>query len=177
MKLLLYKFYFSFIIIVLAGGCSVSSDISSGQKLIKEGDIYFSKGEIDKAIGLWTEGLKYKQRAELYEKIVMAYIMKNQIPDAEKWVLEGLTYFPDNVNLFFDLALISFHNNDFKKARMAIDMVLRKNEYYRNAHLLKGMMYEKENNLSAAKREYINEVNINPGSTEAWKKLRELRDE
>jgi len=177
MKTFLQKSFLLFTVIMFVGGCSINSDLSSSQKLIREGDRYFSEGEIEKAIGVWIKALNYKQKAELYEKIVMAYIIKNQLPDAERWVLKGLTYFPNNVNLFFDLGLISFYKEDFETARRNLDRVLEINRYYRDVHFLKGLMYEKEGKRVDAKREYVREVNVNPGSRKAWKKLRDLQDE
>lgn len=165
------------LIVFLASGCSVNPNVSLARNLIKEGDTYFSTGEIDKSIEVWTKALKYGQTAEPYEKIVMSYIIKNQLDEAEKWVKTGLIYFPNNVNLSFDFALISFYKDDFFTARELADRVLKMNEYYRDAHYLKGLMYEAEGNILAAKREYVSEVNVNPGSRRAWTKLRELRDE
>mgnify|MGYP001304118011 CR=1 FL=1 len=175
MKALVQKFFLLSIVFVI--GCSVNSDVASSRKLITQGDRYFSEGEIDKAIEVWKQALGYQQKAELYEKIVMAYIIKNQLSDAEVYVSKGLTYFPNNVNLFFNLALISFYNEDFNRARKNLDRVLEMNGYYRNAHFLKGLMYEKEGNIPAAKKEFVNELNVNPGSRRAWEKLRELKDE
>jgi len=162
---------------VFISNCSFKSTDVNFRELTREGDRYFSAGEIDKAIEVWIKALDYKQKAELYEKVVMAYIIKEQIPDAERWVLKGLTYFPNNVNLFFDLGLINFYNENFKEARKNLDRVLEMNGYYRDVHFLKGLMYEKEGNRDAAKREYVKEINVNPGSRKAWKKIRELRDE
>lgn len=177
MKFLSVRTLLFFTLVIFAGGCSVNSDVASSQKLTREGDRYFSAGEIDKAIEVWIKALDYKQKADLYEKIVMAYIIKNQLPDAERWVLKGLTYFPNNVNLFFNLGLINFYNGNFESARRNLDRVLEMNGYYRDAHFLKGLMYEKEGKKADAKREYVRELNVNPGSRKAWKKLRELRDE
>lgn len=177
MKVFLTKIPLFFTLVFFTGGCSVNSDVASSQKLTREGDRYFSAGEIDKAIEVWIKALDYKQKAELYEKVVMAYIIKDQLPDAERWVLKGLTYFPNNVNLFFDLGLINFYNENFKEARRNLDRVLEMNGYYRDVHFLKGLMYEKEGNRDAAKKEYVKEINVNPGSRKAWKKIRELRDE
>lgn len=177
MKVFLTGIPLFFTLVFFTGGCSVNSDVAYPQKLTREGDRYFSAGEIDKAIEVWIKALDYKQKAELYEKVVMAYIIKNQLPDAERWVLKGLTYFPNNVNLFFDLGLINFYNENFKEARRNLDRVLEMNGYYRDVHFLKGLMYEKEGNRYAAKKEYVKEINVNPGSRKAWKKIRELRDE
>ncbi|MCM8776734.1 MAG: tetratricopeptide repeat protein [Candidatus Omnitrophica bacterium] len=176
MKIILQKFLLLFTVVFVAG-CSVNQGGAYSRKLIREGDRYFSEGEIDKAIELWQQALDYQQKPELYEKIVMAYIMRNQLSDAEEYISKGLTYFPNNVNLFFNLALINFYNDDFDRAKKNVDRVLEINGYYRDAHFLKGLMYEKEGDIPAAKREFVNELNVNPGSRRAWKKLRELKDE
>ncbi|MCM8830003.1 MAG: tetratricopeptide repeat protein [Candidatus Omnitrophica bacterium] len=176
MKAILQKFLLLFTVVFVAG-CSVNQSVSSSRKLTREGDRYFSEGKIDKAIELWQQALDYQQKPELYEKIVMAYITENRLSDAEVYISKGLTYFPNNVNLFFNLALINFYNNDFDRAKKHLDRVLEINKYYRDAHFLKGLMYEKKGDITAAKREFVNELNVNPGSRRAWKKLRELKDE
>ncbi|MCM8760189.1 MAG: tetratricopeptide repeat protein, partial [Candidatus Omnitrophica bacterium] len=149
----------------------------ASKELTSQGDKYFSQGKIDKAIELWQQALVYQQKAEMYEKIVMAYIMKNQLSDAEVYISKGLTYFPNNGNLCFNLALINFYNGNFDRAKKNLERVLEINGYYRDAHFLKGLIYEKEGDITSAKREFVNELNVNPGSRRAWEKLRELKDE
>ncbi|HNS32698.1 MAG TPA: tetratricopeptide repeat protein [bacterium] len=142
-------------------------------KKIKEGDAFFASGEIDKAVGSWEESLDIKKTAAAYEKMIIAHIVKNDLSGAEQWLKEGLVHFPDNVNLIFNASLISYHKNEYQLALKDIDRVLDADMYYPNAHYMKGMIYEKLGNDKEAKKEFVNAININPGSRATWEKIRE----
>lgn len=158
-------------------GCFVSPSLSDGRQKSRKGDELFAAGEVDGAAELWKEALNDKRSADLYGKIVMVQIIKNDFVQAEKWTLEGLTYFPNNVNLVFNNALINFHNKDFTSTLDNLDKVLEINRYYPNAHFLKGLIYEKQGDKTSARKEFVNEININPGSKGAWQKLRGLTND
>jgi len=158
-------------------GCFINHPASSGIQESREGDEYFSSGNLDKAIEKWIESLNYKQNVTVYEKIVMAQIIKNDLIEAEIWIYRGLTYFPNNVNLAFNLALIMFYKEDFAGAMDNLEKVLDLNKYYPNAHFLKGLIYEKKGDGISARKEFVNEININPGSKRAWQKLRGLKND
>jgi len=173
-----YKALILFPLIILTlTGCFINSSFSSAIKKSSEGDRYFSSGDIDKAVEKWAEALEYKQNANLYEKIVTAKMVKNDLPEAEKWTCKGLTYFPNNVNLAFNLALIKFYGEDFTESMNILEKILRLNKYYPNAHFLKGLIYEKTGDGISARKEFISEININPGSKRAWQKLRGLKND
>ncbi len=153
-------------------GCFANPSLSSAKKNSREGDRLFSSGKIDKAIEKWAESLEYKQNAGLYEKIITAVMLKNDLAEAKKWTCRGLTYFPNNVNLAFNLALIEFYGENLKGSLDALERVLNLNKYYPNAHFLKGLIYEKTGDKISARKEFVSEININPGSKGAWQKLR-----
>jgi tetratricopeptide (TPR) repeat protein len=165
------------IIILINTGCSIKSSLPEVEEKSKRGDEYFAAGDIDNAIEMWEKALQCKKTTVLYEKIVTVQIIKNDFSKAEKWTAEGLTYFPNSVNLIFNNALISFNKQDFVNAMHSLDRVLEINEYYPNAHFLKGLIYEKQGDAASARKEFINEVNINPGSKKAWQKLRGLTND
>ncbi len=142
-----------------------------------KGDELFAAGDADGAVNMWKEALAYRRNTELYEKIIMAQIVKNDLDQAEKWTVEGLTYFPNNVNLLFNNALVKFHKRDFTGAADGLNKVLDANGYYPNAHFLKGLIYEEQGDKTSARKEFVDEVNINPGSKAAWQKLRGLTND
>ncbi|MCD6407722.1 tetratricopeptide repeat protein, partial [bacterium] len=103
--------------------------------------------------------------------------IKGDFKEAENIIEDGLTYFPHCVNLIFNLALVKFYTGKYEKAMEELDRVLSINKYYPDAHYLKGIIYQEKGDLEKAKKEFINEININPGSKRAWKKLKEMKDE
>jgi tetratricopeptide (TPR) repeat protein len=162
------------IIIFNCTGCFFNPTLSEGEIKARQGDESFAAGDIDRAVKLWQESLNYQKDKGLYEKMAMALMVKNNLAEAEKWTLEGLTYFPNDVNLIFNNALINFHQEDFATAMDYLEKVLDINGYYPNAHFLKGLIYENNGDDASAKKEFVNEININPGSKGTWLKLRGL---
>ncbi|MBN1444986.1 MAG: hypothetical protein JW957_02620 [Candidatus Omnitrophica bacterium] len=162
---------------LLLSGCFINPSLSAGMKKSSEGDRLFSSGNLDGAVEKWTEALDYKQSANLYEKIITALVLKNDLSEAEEWTQKGLTYFPNNVNLAFNLALMRFYKEDLAGSMDALEAILGINAYYPNAHFLKGLIHEKEGDGASAKKEFIAEVNINPGSRRAWQKLRGFKND
>ncbi len=173
-----YRTIFLVILIIFTcAGCFISSTIPEAEQKTRKGDEYFAAGDIDRAIEMWKKALNCKRTPVLYEKIVMVQIIKNDLAKAEEWTDEGLTYFPNSVNLIFDHALINFHKADLVSAMNSLNRVLECNEYYPDVHFLKGLIYEKQGDDVSARREFINEININPGSKKAWQKLRGLTND
>ncbi len=170
------KFYniILFILILSLTGCFFfNSNNSQESREIEKGDDFFTSGDVDKALQLWQQSLDKKKTVQVYEKIIMAYIIKNDLSAAEKWTQEGLSYFPSDVNLLFNHSLINYHKNEYLVALEGFDRVLSVDKHYPNAHFLKGMIYEKMGHKEEAKKEFVNEININPGSGKTWLKIRE----
>jgi tetratricopeptide (TPR) repeat protein len=164
-------------LLVLFAGCLRDSMNSAVKAKENTGDDYFSSGELDLAIKNWKEVLEYREKQQVYEKLISAFILKNQLDTAEYYANKGLTSFPNNVNLIFNLALIKFFKEEYKSAQEQLDLLLEINEYYSNAHYLKGLIFEKNGDKVRAKKEYVTEININPGSKRAWRKLKEMSNE
>ncbi len=158
-------------------GCFLNPNPSEFEQKTGKGDELFASGDIDGAVAEWEDALQCGKAAGLYEKLVMAQVIKSDLDEAKKWVDEGLTHFPNNANLVFNNALINFHKEDFKSAMENADNVLEMNGYYPHAHFLKGLIYEKTGDKASARKEFVNEININPGSKGAWQKLRGLTND
>ena len=146
---------------------------SGKEQKIREGDAFFASGEVDKAIALWKESLEDEKRAEVYEKLIMVSFVKSDLGEAQGFAEEGLSFFPDNHNLLFNLALVKYHSKEYQGALEEFDRLLSLNKYYQNAHFMKGLIYESMGEDELAKKEFINEVNNFPGSRNAWLKIRE----
>lgn len=170
MKILVIFFIF------FLNGCTYQK-MGQWKEKVKKGDYYFANNNIDMALKYWIESLELKKDKLTYEKIVSSFIIKNDLKKAKEYALIGLTYFNECDNLLFNLGLIEFYNGEYDKAIWTMDKILKKNPYYPDAHYLKGIIYEKKGNMEMAKKEYINEINVNPGSIKAWKKIKEMKNE
>ena len=166
--------YIIFLLFLLLTGCE-KKDL--WKEKVEKGDYYFVNRNIDMALKYWTESLQIKKDPLTYEKIVVSLIIKNKLNEAKKYALSGLTYFNDCDNLLFNLGLIEFYLGEYESAIKRIDNLITKNRYYPEAHYLKGLIYEKLGKMDEAKREFIEEINVNPGSKKSWKKLREMKNE
>lgn len=159
---------------VFLTGCFIFNPVNpEDEGKDKQGDIFFGSGDVDAAVKLWQESLDEKKTAEVYEKIIMAYFIKNDLETALKWAEEAISFFPANQNLMFNYALIKYHKKDYESALEGFNRLLAVNSGYPNAYLLKGLIYEEMGKTEEAKREFVNEVNMNPGSKKAWSKIRE----
>jgi tetratricopeptide (TPR) repeat protein len=143
---------------------------------VKKGDYYFTNNNIDMAINCWIESLQFKKDLTTYEKIIASLIIKKNFEEAKKYTIEGLTYFENNDNLLFNLGLVSFYLEDYELSLKTLEKLIRKNRYYPNTHLIRGIIYEKKGEKEKAKKEFIEELNINPASRKAWAKIKEMEN-
>jgi len=173
------KLILLFLISMFFTGCEkkVSPEEKEWKEKVKMGDFYFANKNIDMALKFWTESLEFKKEPLTYEKIVTSYIIKNEFNEAKKYALSGLTYFQNNDNLLFNLGLTHFYLGEYESALRVLNGLMERNEYYPDAHYLKGLVYEKKGDYLKAKEEFIKEININPGSKRAWKKIKEMKNE
>lgn len=157
--------------ILLAAGCSrPPSPLEIGERA-------FSTGDTAAAIRIWKEAAAAKPDEEIYVRLVTAAVAVNDLPQAERWADEGLTHFPRCANLLFNRALAAFHGREYA---VALDYLLRTEKegpYTANLHLLRGLIYEALGRPEEARKEFIAEVNINPGCRKAWEKLKESAHE
>jgi len=171
------KCFYIFSILFFLVGCTDNYEKRISIQLAKEGDILYSRGKIDEAIDRWGKALSFRKQSKIYEKIVVALIIKKRNKEAKKWVEEGLTYFPNRVNLIYNKAFLNVLDGKYDEAIEEINRLLEINQYYPEAHFMKGMVFEKIGKKREAKTEYIKEVNINPGCKKAWKKIKGMKDE
>ncbi len=168
-------FYFS-LLFVFFTGCNKKESLEEKKwkEIVKKGDYYFVNGNIDIALEFWIKSLEFKKDSLTYEKIVSSFIAKNQLDEAKKYAISGLTYFPNNDNLLFNLGLIEFYCGEYESSLKVLDKLMERNKYYPEAHYLKGLIYEKKGDFERARKEFIEEININPGSKKTWKKIKEI---
>ena len=163
-----------FFLILIFNGCE-KNDL--WKEKVKKGDYYFANRNIDMALKYWIESLQIKNDLLTYEKIVVSLIIKNDLKEAKNYALIGLTYFNDCDNPLFNLGVIEFYLGEYENALKRMDNLILKNRYYPDAHYMKGLIYQKLGKIEEAKKEFIEEINLNPGSKKSWIKLREMKNE
>ncbi|OPZ92632.1 MAG: hypothetical protein BWY73_00709 [candidate division TA06 bacterium ADurb.Bin417] len=67
-----------------------------------------------------------------------------------------------------------FQSGEFKAAADSIDRVLASDDYYPNAHYLKGLIYHALGESEQARAEFVKELNVNPANPGAWKAIQEM---
>lgn len=170
------NFLIFFLYLIVLGGCKKNPQFLEWKELVEKGDKFFSEGEIYSALDYWKESLKIRKDITIFKKITATYITLNNLKESEKYVLLGLTYFPNDDNLLFNLALIKFYEGNYEKSLEILQKILSKNKFYPNLHYLKGLIYEKIGEKELAQKEFIEELNINPCSKKAWEKIKEMKN-
>ncbi len=165
------------ILIFLLNSCSSTNIEKKWAEKVKIGDFYLGENNIDMALKYWIESLELKRDLLTYQKIIASFIIKSDFNQAKKYTIDGLTYFRNNDNLLFNLGLVNFYLEEYEESLKTMNKLLTKNKYYPNAHYIMGLIYEKKGNYEKAKKEFIQEVNINPGSRKAWQKIKEMKNE
>jgi len=175
-KSLKMKWFFLLLIIILVS-CKTDITEKKWREKVKMGDYYFENNDIDNAIKYWSQSLEFKKDLLTYQKIIGSLIIKNDFLKAKEYTIEGLTYFENNDNLIFNLGLLEFYLKEYDNSLKTMEKLIERNKYYPNVHYIKGLIYEKKGEFENAKKEFIQEVNINPGSRKAWQKIKEMKNE
>ena len=138
----------------------------------KRANIHFQNGQLNDAIAGWEMALRHFPRdANILNKIGIAYVEKGMYNEALAFYNKGLTIEPHNVEIHYNLALLYFRKKEYNRSLMALDEVIKGDYFYPNAHYLRGLIYEGKGFKDKAQREYVEEVNVNPGSIPGWGKL------
>ena len=119
----------------------------------------------------------FEPTEEGYVKKMLKEMAENRWTDAKKTGKNGLTQYPKCANLLFNLALLEFQTGQYREASSYIEEVLRINDRFWNAHYLRGALLEADGKKDQARAEYVQEINRNPGSRQAWQKIKESTHE
>jgi tetratricopeptide (TPR) repeat protein len=110
----------------------------------------------------------------IINKIGIAYLESNKIDEAYEYYAEKCKVYPKNLDLRYNFAIACFKKEDIGKCREELDKIAGVNPYFPRLYYLKGLIFEKEGDLAKAEAEYIKEVNMNPGESAAWYKIKQL---
>ena len=156
----------------LEGGKKRLKKIGRFRSCLSSAETSLRNGNLDEAIDYWKEALQINpQRLGIYNRLGLVYMHRGELAKAEG-VFKKVIKIKDNYpEAHFNLALISMQRDLYSDALEHLDMVLNANPIYPRVHYLKSRLYKALGKETEAKRERIAEVNVHPGSLEAWQEL------
>ncbi|MCM8763995.1 MAG: hypothetical protein NC830_01315 [Candidatus Omnitrophica bacterium] len=137
--------------------------------------LLWKKGNHEKAISIWNNEISKKNDINSYQKLIEVLINTGNFQKAEALTQRALSYYPDCIDFLFYSALINFYRGNITASLVLTEKVTAINQYFPEVYLLRGLIFEKLNNLKMAKQEFIKELNNNPGNRLAWAKLKESK--
>ncbi len=175
MKKSFFLISISFLSLVLLVGWIRKKDntFELWQALDKKGDTAFQNHEIEKACSYWRiANKKNKNSVQIYNKLGISYLLLKDNEKAIDILEKGLRIDNNNLGLNYNLGLAYYHSGDNEKALGQLEEVLELNSSYPEANYLRGLCLENIGRMKEAKAAYIEELNSNPGSRRAWKKVK-----
>ncbi|HOJ40201.1 MAG TPA: tetratricopeptide repeat protein [bacterium] len=143
----------------------------------KEAEKFFAEGNLQAAAASWEWLAAVRPSEDLYEKISVCYLCLGNKEQARKWLEKGLTKFPHCANLIFNLALLDYSERRHESALGLLNALVEKNPYFPEAYYLRGCIFEAQGRREEARKQFVEEINHNPGSKKTWQKLKELGNE
>ena len=162
--------------LILAAVCLIhasapANDPASSQEIL--GDKAFQSHDLAQAEQHWRAALAERPRdSGLCNKLAIGYMLRQEFDAAVSVLERGLAVEPEHVGLNYNRALAYYYLDDTDAALAAIDKVLCLATHYPDARYLKGLCFEKLERPDDARQAFIEELNVNPGSRRAWRKVR-----
>ena len=156
----------------LEGGKEKLERIGRFRSCLSSAETSLRSGNLDEATDHWRKALHINPQAlGIYNRLGLVYMYKGELTKAEEVFKKAIDLKGDYPEAHFNLALISMQRNLYSDTFEHLDMVLNANPIYPRAHYLKSRLYKTLGKEVEAKRERIAEINVHPGSIEAWQEL------
>ncbi len=127
----------------------------------KIGKILSQKGDIDRAIIAYQEGIKQKpDYLHIYGFLGSLQLHKGKIIEAISLYEKGIELAPDAIGLYLALANAQIINGEVKKAEQSINKVLKMDKKSAQAYLLLGTIEENQGDLAHAKKYYQKAIEL-----------------
>ncbi|MCX7705445.1 MAG: DUF3808 domain-containing protein [bacterium] len=139
--------------------------------------LLWEKGQKEKAMSIWYNEIIRKNDIYSYQKLIEVLINSGDYNKAEKILTSALNYYPNCANFLFYQAVINFYKGNFIMSLNLTEKVININQFFPEVYFLRGLIFENMNRLAEAKKEFIKELNNNPGNRLAWSKLKESKYE
>jgi len=138
----------------------------------RRGDIHFQKGESAEAEACWRRILAERPRhVSARNKLAVIRMQYGEFERARELLDEGLRLLPLEVSFHYNMGLALYMASDYDGALVALDRVVRANPEHGKVHFLKGVIYEAQGRHDLAQEEFVQELNVDPATPDAWVKL------
>lgn len=139
---------------------------------VTRGDAYFQQNDNARAVACWQVALDALPDARtVRNKLVVLHMNEGRFDTAGALLEEGLRRRPRTVSFLYNLALLRTMQGRLTEALAAAEQVEAINPMHGEIHFLKGTIYEKLGQNDLARQEFIHELNVDPATPEAWRKL------
>ena len=162
------------LVLLIGAIAAKDKDSQLWQVLETKGNTAFQHYEIENARQYWHASLKENpDNLKCYNKLGISFLVLKEYNNAVDILREGLKKDSNNPGLNYNLALAYYYSGDVGMAMEVSEKVLTLNRYYPEANYLRGLCFEKNGLIEEARAAYVEELNNNPGSRRAWKKVKE----
>ncbi len=141
----------------------------------RRGDLYFQNGNVRSSEVCWQLVLdEHPHSVSARNKLAVLYMKEGRLGDARKLLEQGVRESPKTVSYQFNLALLCHMEGDFPGALSFLERVERMNAGHGYVHLLRGAIYEQMGQDERARKEFIQELNIDPALPAVWARIADL---
>ncbi len=145
------------------------------QTLEAKGDSAFNEYFIEQACQYWEEAINENpNNLDTYNKLGICFLLLKENEKAVSIFEDGLKLNGRNADMSYNLALAQYYCGDFEEACRVLEKVISLNWCYPRANYLKGVCLENMGRIDEAEKAYVEELNNNPGSRAAWRKVKGL---
>jgi len=144
---------------------------------VEKAEKFFAEGNLKEAVKCWEQQERIHPSPDLYEKISSCYLLLGDKKQARVWLEKGLINFARCGNLMFNMALLDYSEQRYESALALVDKLIKQNPYFPEVYYLKGCILQAQGKEEEARKQFVEEVNHNPGSKRTWQKLKEFKNE
>jgi len=134
--------------------------------------LHYRKGQFAEAAAVWEEGLtRFPDAWQLNYRYGTILAVRGNFAGAERYLKRALELKGDHPEIRKELALSYLQDERYDDAERELKAVLAQKEWFPETHYYLGTIYEKRGQTDLARKEYVQELNHNPGCTFAWAKV------
>ncbi len=142
--------------------------LSPQEILISEGDGFFSEKNYFMAVDRYKRALKLEKSVVLYLKLYSTYRRMGNVVLADAYVIEGLTFFPDNFSLNKISAIQRIREKKFDEALKHIQVALDKNSKDYALLTYKGLCLFHKKKYNEALVQFRDSLSLNSDAVENY---------
>ena len=141
-------------------------------RIERRGDLAFQRGEHRSPETCWRFVLQERpDAASARNKLVVLYMKEGRFGEARSLLESGIRRNPATTSFHYNFALLLVAEGDLHGALRSLAQVQRMNPGHGEVHFLKGVIYEKLGSDELARKEFVQELNIDPAKLAAWARL------